>query len=372
METQSSQSPRARYDELVARGILQPDPAQSEAVGLLQALYDYLSTQRMEPRGWSLPWRRAEAAAPSKSGIYLWGEVGRGKSMLMDIFYDALPASVPRKRVHFHRFMREIHHALNHERTHNPENSDPMAAVVNQLLSHTKLLCLDEFQVHDITDAMILSRLFTLLLDAGLYLVTTSNRPPEDLYLHGLQRQAFLPFIDVVKQRLTVHQLQSPHDYRLQKLRDRPVYFYPDDKTAQRALNAIFADITTHEPKSDNVPVAGRGLPVVSADGVARTDFATLCREPRGAEDYEALAKSFHTVMLENIPALTREERNEAKRFVTLIDVLYDHKVRLICSAATEPAKIYPAGDGEFEFQRTVSRLMEMQSEEYLGASHIA
>jgi cell division protein ZapE len=362
-------SPRERYAQLLAAGQITADSAHNETVGLLQVLYEYLLSQKSQT-GWMLPWRRAINPL-AKAGIYIWGDVGRGKSMLMDLFFDCLPARLKPQRMHFHRFMMHIHSRLHEMRLLHPEEPDPLALVVQEVRESTDILCLDEFQVHDITDAMILSRLFTLLLDSGLILLTTSNRPPEDLYLHGLQRQSFLPFITLLNERLTIHHLQSATDYRLQKLRGCTVYFSPDDSNAHAAIDTLAKQLSSRIFVLETLMVKGRKLEINAAEGIARSDFDTLCREARGAEDYEELAKTYHTLILEHIPQMTHEDRNEAKRFVTLIDMLYEHKVTLICSAATTPDQLYPSGDGSFEFQRTVSRLIEMQSEAYLGASHI-
>ena len=291
--------------------------------------------------------------------------------MLMDLFYDAAPLAEPQKRrLHFHRFMAEIHAALHQQRQNHPQDNDPLLTVAQNLCAQTRLLCLDELQVSDITDAMILSRLFTLLFERGLTLVTTSNRPPQDLYLNGLQRESFLPFTALLKQTLTVYELKSPTDYRYEKLRSSPVFFSPDNSAANSCLDQLRVALCSTPLETETLDIQGRGLPLRSSGDLAETDFATLCNQARGAEDYETLARRFHTLILRHIPQLTQEDRNEAKRFVTLIDTLYEHKVKLLCSAATPINEIYPAGDGSFEFHRTVSRLMEMQSAPYLASSH--
>ena len=365
MPTQSSPALAERYQQRITAGDLIADPAQQEALAKLQALATHLS--RPAVQSWQF-WRKP---VPALAGLYLWGDVGRGKSMLMDLFYDAIPLPQPHKRrLHFHRFMAEIHAALHQQRQERPQDSDPLLSVAQNFAGQTRLLCLDELQVSDITDAMILSRLFTLLFARGMTLVITSNRPPQDLYLNGLQRESFLPFIALLKQLMVVYELKSPTDYRYEKLRSSPVYFSPDNSAANSCLDKLRIALCPAAMQSETLDINGRHLTVQSNSGLAETDFATLCGQARGAEDYETLALRFHTIILRHVPQLTREDRNEAKRFVTLIDTLYEHHVKLLCSAATPIDQIYPVGDGSFEFHRTVSRLMEMQSQPYLASSH--
>lgn len=343
-----------------------PDPAQAAVIAELQALYERLLAHK-PASGW-LSWGRKDRQ--DIGNLYIWGDVGRGKTMLMDLFFDCLPDSIAAERIHYHAFMTDIHDRLHQQRQQQLSGLDPLAVVAARYMGKLQILCIDEFQVHDIADAMILSRLFTMLLDAGLAVVTTSNRPPDDLYKHGLQRDYFLQFIALIKKRFGVLELASPTDYRMEKIHGHAAWFTPAGNTQE--LESLFADLITHTPKPAALQVKGRTLTLEkTADGVAWCHFDALCRAALGAEDYAALACEFHTLFLEGIPELAREDRNEAKRFVTLIDTLYDHKVALFCSAETPPERIYGEGDGSFEFQRTVSRLHEMQSEDYLGASHL-
>lgn len=328
----------------------------------LQLLYDRLIAVENDKTGWRNWFTRKPQAV--FGSVYIWGDVGRGKSMLMDMFAACLPDGFPYRRLHYHAFMAEIHHQLHEQRKAGADTTDALKPVALGYAMTLRLLCLDEFQVTDIADAMILSRLFTLLLDAGLVIVTTSNRPPEDLYKDGLQRQNFLKFIDLVKARFQVLHLESPHDYRMQKLQGHPTYFTPADNIAE--LKSIFDSLCTLPPVPCTLTIHAREviLPITTGD-TAWCHFDELCRQPLGAEDYAELATEFHTIFLIGIPQLTREDRNEAKRFVTLIDTLYEHKTRLLCSADTLPEQIYPSGDGSFEFARTISRLREMGSAEY-------
>lgn len=331
-------------------------------------------------------WRRFEALAvalktPSRgglfrksssapAGIYLWGDVGRGKSMLMDAFFANAPVAAKR-RVHFHAFMLEVHariHALRKKKL-----DDQVTRVAREIAGETRLLCFDEFQVHDVADAMILKTLFGTLLAEGVTLVATSNRAPDDLYAGGLQREQFLPFIVLVKERLEVLRLDGPTDYRRKALMAlHGVYRYPLNRDADIFLREAFASIDPGVPEHPaDLPVQGRVLHVSRAkSSVAWCTFHELCARPLAAADYLELAQEFPTLLLEGIPVLSADRRNEAKRFVTLIDVLYEHKVKLVATAAAAPDRLYPEGDGSFEFSRTASRLIEMQSDKYLGEGH--
>lgn len=370
MEETRASSPTLAYQQLVRDGGITKDARQEIVLQRLQALFDAMMVDSPKRKKSLVFWnRKPERMKPAQAeNLYIWGGVGRGKTMIMDMFYDCLPESVPKKRIHFHAFMRFIHGEMHKKRAQ--ELRDPLAAVTKDFLQGLRVLCLDEFQVHDIADAMILSRLFGFFMQAGLVVVTTSNRPPEDLYKNGLQREQFLPFIALVRKEFAVLELDSPLDYRLQKLQGNDVYFTPRDNLHK--LNEIFKDLITHPPVKSTLNVYSRALTLEkTADGIAWCHFDELCRQPLGAADYETLACEFHTVILEGIPVLTREERNEAKRFVTLIDVLYEHGVTLLCSADAEPEALYPDGDGAFEFERTASRLREMRSESYLKSSHL-
>ena len=310
-------------------------------------------------------------------GLYIYGPVGRGKTMLMDMFFDAAPAPLKR-RAHFHAFMADVHARLHQWRQAmkrgEATGEDPIAPVATELAREASLLCFDEFSVRDIADAMILGRLFTALFTAGVVVVATSNVAPDELYKDGLNRALFLPFVALLKERLEVVELDARTDYRLQKLRRAPVYYTPLGPKADAALDAAFLALTGHERGEPmTIELLGRRLEAPQAiDGVARFDFDALCRRPLGAADYLKLAQRFHTIILDRIPRLGESERNEARRFIILIDALYDMRIKLIASAAGEPENLYSGVDGAeaFEFKRTASRLYEMRSADYLALPH--
>ena len=361
----------ATYEHLVAGGELKPDPEQRAAAERLEGLGRDLAAPTIGRLGRLL----GAKPPPVPRGIYLWGAVGRGKSMLMDLFYAEAPVPAKR-RVHFHAFMLDVHERIHRHRQ--SSGDDPIPAVAAAVGRDAQLLCFDEMQVTNVADAMILSRLFTALLDTGVTVVTTSNRPPRDLYRDGLNRQLFLPFIALLEARLDVLGLNGPIDYRLERLAGVPTYHVPNGTAATAALSEAFFRLTDHPVEdrghvpSESIDVqGGRTLFVPKASkGVAVFSFARLCRQPLWAADYLAVARRFHTIILVGVPRLDPENRNEAARFVTLIDALYEHRCKLLMSAAALPQNLYPAGDGSFEFERTVSRLMEMQSADYLAASH--
>lgn len=306
-------------------------------------------------------------------GLYIYGDVGRGKSMLMDLFFNTISIS-KKQRVHFHAFMLDIHERIHLWRQRkNIKDADPILQVAAQIARESKLLCFDEFQVNDIADAMILGRLFEALFNHGIVIVATSNRRPDDLYKHGLQRSQFVPFIEMFKNKLTVICLDSGTDYRMQHLKAlSTIYFTPLGDAADNFLKTTFANFTNDAtPEACVFHIQGRALLINKMHGsIAQFTFAELCEKPLGSADYIEIAREFSTVLLADIPAMTKEMRNEAKRFVNLIDQLYEHKVKLICTAAVPPDKLYPQGDESFEFKRTVSRLIEMQTERYLSEEH--
>jgi cell division protein ZapE len=365
-------SVRAAYDALVAAGELRPDAAQAAVADRLQALATALETPAEKP---GLFARLLGSEPPPPKGLYIWGGVGRGKSMLMDLFFGAVNVA-PKRRVHFHEFMLEVHGAIHAAREASGE--DPIPQVAKWLAGRARLLAFDEMQVKDIADAAILSRLFTALFAAGVTIVTTSNRVPEDLYKDGLNRQLFLPFIALIRERTEVITLDGPTDYRLARMAGAVTWHVPNGDAATAALSETFFRLTdypvadrAHVPTETLAVPGGRTLFVPkSLKGVAVFSFARLCRQPLGAADYLAVARRFHTVFIMGVPVMGPENRNEAARFVTLIDALYEHKVKLLASADAVPADLYPVGDGRFEFDRTVSRLMEMQSADYMALGH--
>ncbi|HST35872.1 MAG TPA: cell division protein ZapE [Allosphingosinicella sp.] len=358
-----------RYAALVAAGELKPDADQERAVMVLDGLAEKLGESR--ERG--LFGLFSRAAPPP--GAYLWGGVGRGKSMLMDLAFASIEFE-PKRRVHFHEFMLEVHERLRAERA--KEEGDPIPPVAKAIAAEARLLCFDEMVINNSADAMILSRLFAQLLEAGVTVITTSNRPPGDLYFGGLNRELFLPFIDLIEKELEVVPLNGPVDYRLERLGGMPTWYVPNGPAASAALSEAFFRLTDYPvedrakvPAEDLQLAGGRTLHVPkSLKGVAVFSFKQLCGEARGAADYLAIARRYHSVILVGIPRMGPENRNEAARFVTLIDALYEHKVKLLAAADAEPQDLYLAGDGAFEFERTASRLIEMQSADYLARGH--
>jgi cell division protein ZapE len=357
---------RAAYDQLIVAHELKPDPAQARAVAALDRLAGSFDNGGFFARLFG-----ANSGGPA--GVYLWGGVGRGKSMLMDLAFAHIDIA-PKRRVHFHEFMLETHARLRVARE--SEEGDPIEPVAEQIAAQAKLLCFDEMQVTNPADAMILSRLFGKLLDHDVKVVTTSNRPLRDLYQDGLNRELFLPFIELIERRMLVVEVNGPTDYRLDRLAGVEVWHVPNGPQATAALSRAFFQLTDY-PVEDRAKVpseeldvgGGRTLHVPkSLKGVAVFSFKRLCGEPRGAADYLAIARRYHTVIIVGIPVMGAEMRNEAERFATLIDALYEHKVKLLAAADAEPEDLYPRGD--FEFRRTVSRLEEMRSAEYLAEGH--
>jgi cell division protein ZapE len=365
-------SVEGRYEALVAAGELTADPDQAAAAAALAKVQ--IELEAVPPRGSTL-WRFLGKKPEPARGLYLWGGVGRGKSMLMDLFFDSVHIH-RKRRAHFHEFMLDIHARLKVERT--KEEGDPIPPLVAALADEARLLCFDEMVVNNMADAAIMSRLFTGLIAAGVTVVTTSNRHPDDLYKDGLNRQLFLPFIELVKARLDIVALNGPTDYRRDRLGNAQTWLVPNGSEATLALSDTFFHLTDYPPEDRaHVPSleldvgGGRMLHVPKAlKGVAVFSFKRLCTEARGAADYLAIARRFHSVIMVGIPVLGPQNRNEAARFVTLVDALYEYRVKLLASADALPDALYPEGDGRFEFDRTVSRLLEMQSEEYLALGH--
>jgi cell division protein ZapE len=350
------------YRAELAEGSLKPDAAQAAAVEKLEALS--LALAGYKP-GFSL---FAKKEAPR--GLYLWGEVGRGKSMLMDLFFEHAPVA-PKLRLHFNAFMMEVHGRIHAERQR-AGSSDPIPVVARAIADEARLLCFDEFQVTDVADAMILGRLFEQLFAFGTVIVATSNMPPGRLYEGGINRQLFLPFIAEIRDRLDVVELNGPTDYRLLHIKGLNVYLTPLSPQTDAAMDAAWTRVTDGaKPKSVSLTVLGRPLLVPkAAHGAARFDFTDLCVAPLAAPDYLAIARHFHTVLIDHIPVMADNMHNVARRFVVMIDTLYDENVKLICSAAAEPDALYPQGIGSEAFRRAASRLTEMQSEDYLKRGH--
>jgi cell division protein ZapE len=367
-----------RYDALVAAGAIERDPAQAALVARLDGLARALGEHRLARKSSALGWLFGRRHPPAVTkGLYVWGSVGRGKTMLMDLFFEALPAR-RKRRVHFHAFMADVHERIHAWRQKlkagEAKGDDPIKPVAEALANEAWILCFDEFVVTDIADAMILGRLFTALFGLGVVVIATSNVAPERLYEGGLNRTLFLPFIRMLQERMDVVRLDARTDFRLEKLAGTPVYHVPADDRARRALDEAFRRLTGRvhgEPKT--ITVKGHPVEIPQAtDGVARFAFADLCVRPLGASDYLEIARDFHTIIVEDIPRMGFEQRNEAKRFITLIDALYDSRVKLLASAAAEAPDLYSAETGReaFEFDRTVSRLIEMRSKEYLSLPH--
>ena len=382
-----AEGPLPALRALVAACTITADPAQELAAEKLQDLWR--RTRGYDPR--SEPpdtrgflgrfFRRKateEAPAGAPMGLYLVGEVGRGKSMLMDLFFES--AEVPRKkRLHFHQFMQQAHrriHAWKLRAADAPapaDDHDPIPPLADSIVAEAALLCFDEFQVHDIADAMILGRLFEALFARGVVVVATSNTAPDDLFRGKPGRDAFLPFIALIKKRLEVLVLESARDYRRDRIRGLPTWHVPADGRAERALDAAFAELTGDAPAAaTTLTLLGRAVAVPqAARGVARFGFDEICGRPLGPADYLAVATHFHAIVLDGIPRLGPENFDKARRFITLIDALYEHRVKLVASAEDVPDRLYERGENATMFERTASRLVEMQSQAYLALPHL-
>ncbi len=356
----------SKYQAMLAAEEIHPDPAQSLVVDHLQQLANELAQfQPARKRDILSFFSRSDNPAPQ--GRYIYGGVGRGKTMLMDLFFETVDFT-PKRRIHFHEFMLEVHDAIGVARKET--DGDPVPIVVKKIAADAQLLCFDEFHVTDIADAMILGRLFEGLFELNVVIVATSNVAPGNLYKDGLNRKSFLPFISQLEDKMDVMELISAKDYRLEKFQGEEVYFVPNDEKAAQSMKKIFYKLTGHE-KGDacELVVKGRTLHVSEAAmGVAKFTFSQLCEMPLGAADYLTIAHTFHTVLLEGVPVMGPHNRNEARRFNTLIDTLYDSSTGLVMSAEAEPDYLYNEGDGAFLFERTASRLNEMRSYEYLAS----
>jgi cell division protein ZapE len=364
-----SEGPLPAYRRRVAEGKLQSDPAQLLAAEKLQALHNALARGKASPS-----WRERLGLVPrhesATQGLYIFGGVGRGKSMLMDLFFAGAPVE-KKRRVHFLAFMLEIHEQLHAWRQ--TANGEPIPELAETIAEETRLLCFDEFQVTNIADAMLLGRLFAALFESGIVVVATSNTAPDDLYKGGLQRERFLPFIALLKEKLDVLELDSGVDYRRLRIRDLALYHTPSGEAATRSLEEAFARLTDNAtPRSTTLAVQGREVRLAkTASGVALLDFAALCRRPLGAADYLAIAAKFPTVLIDHVPVMSRDDYDAARRFMTLIDALYEHRVHVIVAAEEIPDRLFSTGYGAEDFRRAASRLMEMQTRDYLAQPHL-
>ena len=369
----TEQGPLFAYRDRVARRLLKPDPAQELLAEKLQSLHHALAHYERSSgaAGWKERFGLARRRGEPPQGLYIYGGVGAGKSMLMDVFFATAPTT-KKRRAHFHAFLQDVHARFNaFRKSKGADEGDPIPSVADALAEEALLLCFDELQVTSIVDAMILGRLFEALFARGVVVVATSNRPPKDLYKDGLQRDRFIPFIKLIEAKLDLYQLASAADYRLERMLGIRVYYSPADSAAVRVLDTVFSVLANDvAPGIERLEVKGRILEIVSAGGVARASFDELCNRPLGPADYLALADRFHTLILDHIPKMGPDQATEARRFITLVDALYEAKVKLICSADAPPRALYADGEGAFEFERLVSRLMEMQSAEYLKLPH--
>ena len=364
---------RNKYEELVASGAIERDPQQALLLASLERLETAIAAQEAQRVGLIGRFLRSRRMAEGVRGLYIHGAVGRGKTMLMDLFFETT-AHPAKRRAHFHDFMSDVHERIHAARQNAKQKGggDPIVPVANALADEARLLCFDEFNVTDIADAMILGRLFTVLFERGVILVATSNTAPQSLYHNGLNRQLFLPFIELMLTRVEVFELDARTDFRLEKLAGAPVYHVPADTKARQALNAAFEKLSgVRNAAPSRIEMKGRSIEVPQAHGgVARFSFDDLCDRPLGAADYIRIARAFHTIVIDTIPVLDPSQRNQARRLVWLIDALYERKVKLIASAEAQPHELYTEGDFANEFERTASRMIEMRSEAYLALPH--
>ncbi len=371
-DTAAQRGPLPAFRAMVAAGELAPDASQQHVAEQLQSLWQKLRGYDPAPRGNGLFARLLRPPPEPPNGLYIVGEVGRGKSMLMDLFFAG--AEVRRKqRLHFHRFMQNVHLRFHAFKRAHPEVDDPIPPLADSIAMEAALLCFDEFQVNDIADAMILGRLFQALFERGVVVVATSNIPPDDLFKDRPGRDAFLPFIALLKRKLDLVLMDAGRDFRRERLRGMRTWLVPADAMADRELDRAFAELTGGvKAESATLWVMGRAFVVpLAAEGVARFDFDTLCGAALGPGDYLALATSFHTLVLDGVPRLSPDNYDKARRFIMLIDTLYDHRVKLIASADAMPDQLYRYGENARMFERTASRLDEMRSQDWLELTHI-
>jgi cell division protein ZapE len=369
-----SQTTLQRYDALVRSGALDRDPAQAELAARLDQLEKNLE-ERVSDRQGAFSRLFGRSNAPAPKGLYVWGDVGRGKTRLMDLFFAAAPVETKR-RAHFHDFMQDVHariHVRRQEAKVGKGAGDVIPLVGDAIAREVSLLCFDELHVTDIADAMILGRLFERLFEAGVVVVATSNVPPSELYKDGLNRSLFLPFVRMLEDRLEVFRLEARTDFRREKLGQGEVWISPADAEADAVLDRMFRALAGEEGAPATIDVQGRKVAIPrAADGVARASFDDLCARPLGPADFLALARRYHTLVLDHVPRLDERRRNDARRFMTLIDALYERNVKLVASAETAPDAIWAGESGyeSFGFARTASRLVEMGSDEWLGRAH--
>lgn len=377
IQSESGSSPLPRlplaYYARVAEGALRPDSAQEAAVHHIAEFAAQLDQYSPTRHGfWNyLKWTKRSMKKSSFAGLYLYGDVGRGKSMLMDLLFATTHVD-KKRRVHFHQFMLEIHERLH--QLQKEHDGHVLSRLARNIAEETWLLCFDEFHVGNIADAMILGRLFEALFAAGVVIVATSNWPPSELYKNGLQRERFLPFIELIKNKMMIYRLGGEVDHRYEQIRGMPTYFAPLGDKTTRKLQGLFIQLTEDAaPEVVQLPVQGRTIKIVhTARGVGFFNFDELCVEAMGAPDYLAIASCLHTVILDGVPRMKPEQRNETLRFITLIDALYEAKVKLFMACEVPPEKLSPPGEYAFQFQRTLSRLVEMQGEEYRQKPHLS
>ncbi len=377
MASETTSRVRDRYAAMIANGEISKDSAQAAIIGAFARLEGELRDRGLARKSSALGWLFHRQAPVPPRGLYIYGQVGRGKTMLMDLFFECAPIK-EKRRAHFHEFMADVHERIFQEREAQKNGTkkvtDPLQPVADELSAEAKLLCFDEFHVTDIADAMILGRLFQKMFAEGVVVVATSNVAPKDLYAGGLNRALFLPFIGMIEERMEVLNLDARTDYRMEKLTGLPTWYAPLGPEATAALDRAFEKLVgPGGARESEVAMKGRVIPVPACgNGVARFSFADLCEKPLGAGDYLKIARTFHTVVMDDIPVLDGDRRNEAKRFISLIDTFYDGAVKLVASAAAEPEQLYLGTDGAeaFEWARTVSRLHEMRSGDYLARAH--